>query len=102
MRAMTKSAVLLAREALSVGRKALSRYSSRFSRRNYTQAQFFALLVLKQILSEASRSVLPSRIALQFTPLRAETCGCAHPRLRASHGRKPEAPSGPGRSPGWM
>lgn len=50
MRAMTKSAVRLAREALAVGEQALPRYSARTSRHDYTQAQLFALLVLKQFL----------------------------------------------------
>lgn len=50
MRAMTKSAVRLAREALVVGEQALPRYSARTSRHDYTQAQLFALLVLKQFL----------------------------------------------------
>lgn len=47
-RAMTKSAVRLAREALAVGEKALPRYSARTYPHDYTQAQLFALLVLKQ------------------------------------------------------
>ena len=50
MRAMTKSAVRLAREALAVGEQALPRYSARTSRHDYTQAQLFALLVVKQFL----------------------------------------------------
>ena len=50
MRAMTSSAVRLAREALAVGRAALPRYSCRQSRHDFTQAQLFALLVLRQEL----------------------------------------------------
>lgn len=50
MRAMTKSAVRFAREALVVGQRSLAPYSSRFSRHNYTQPQLFAPLVLKHFL----------------------------------------------------
>ena len=58
MRSMTKSAVRLAREALAVGRTALPAYSSRFSRHDYTQAQLFALLVLKQFLKTDYRGLV--------------------------------------------
>ena len=50
MRAMTKSAVALAREALAVGRRALPTYSSPRSRRDFTQPQLFALLAVRQAL----------------------------------------------------
>jgi hypothetical protein len=49
-RAMTKSAVQLAQEALAVGQRALPRYSGPRSRHDYTQPQLFALLVVKQML----------------------------------------------------
>ena len=58
MRAMTKSAVRLAREALAVGERALPRYSARTSRHDYTQAQLFALLVLKQFFRTDYRGVV--------------------------------------------
>ena len=58
MRAMTRSAVRLAREALAVGQQALPQYSSRFSRHDYTQPQFFALLVLKQFLRTDYRGLV--------------------------------------------
>ena len=48
MRAMSKSAVRVAREALAVGRMALPPYASRYSQHTYTQPQLFALLALKQ------------------------------------------------------
>jgi hypothetical protein len=57
VRAMTKSAVRLAREALAVGRVALPAYSSRFSRHDYTQPQLFALLALKQFLKTDYRGL---------------------------------------------
>jgi hypothetical protein len=58
MRAMTKSAVRLAREALAVGERALPPYSARTSRHDYTQAQLFALLALKQFLRTDYRGVV--------------------------------------------
>jgi len=58
MRTMSKSALCVAREALAVGRAALPAYGSRFSRRDYTQPQLFALLVLKQFLRVDYRGVV--------------------------------------------
>ena len=58
MRAMTKSAVQVAREAVAVGKQALPPYSSRFSRHDYTQPQLFALLVLKQFLRTDYRGLV--------------------------------------------
>ena len=47
---MTRSALRVAREALAAGAAALPSYGSRFSRRDYTQPQLFALLVVRQFL----------------------------------------------------
>ena len=58
MRAMTKSAVRLARTALAVGEEALPRYAARTSRHDYTQAQLFALLVVKHFLRTDYRGVV--------------------------------------------
>jgi len=58
MRAMTKSAVRLAREALTIGRAALPSFSSRFSRHDFTQPQLFALLLLRQFLRTDYRGVV--------------------------------------------
>ena len=58
MRAMTKSAVRLAREALAVGRAALPAYASRFSKHDFTQPQLFAMLVLRQFLKTDYRGVV--------------------------------------------
>jgi hypothetical protein len=58
MRRMSKSAVRVAREALLAGRAALPEYGSRFSRRDYTQPQLFALLVLRQFLRTDYRGVV--------------------------------------------
>ena len=43
---MTKSSLDLACEALAVASSALPAYASRFSRKDFTQAQLFAILVL--------------------------------------------------------
>jgi hypothetical protein len=58
MRRMSKSAVGVAREALAAGRAALPEYGSRFSRRDYTQPQLFALLALRQFLRTDYRGVV--------------------------------------------
>ena len=55
---MTKSPVALAREALKVGQGGLARYSSRFSRRDFTQPQLFAILVLRQFFKTDYRGVV--------------------------------------------
>lgn len=57
MRSTTKSAVVLAREALAAAERALPRYSSRFSRREYTQHQHFAILVVRQFLRMDYRGI---------------------------------------------
>ncbi len=58
MRAMTKSAVALAREALAVGQRALPPYSCARSRHDFTQPQLFALLTLRQMLHLDYRGVV--------------------------------------------
>lgn len=45
---MTKSSLRLARRALSVARAALPLYASRFSRKDFTLHQLFAILVLRK------------------------------------------------------
>ncbi len=56
-RRMTKSPLRLARTALATARRALPAYSSRFSRRDYTQHQLFALLVLREFLKQDYRGL---------------------------------------------
>ena len=68
MRAMTKSAVALAREALAVGERTLPRYASQFSPHRYTQAQLFALLTLKQFLRVDYRGLVT--LVAEWTELR--------------------------------
>lgn len=55
---MTKSPVRLAREALKAAQKALPRYSNRFSRRDFTQAQLFAILALRQFFKTDYRGIV--------------------------------------------
>jgi hypothetical protein len=49
-RCMTRSPLSLARTALAVAAQALPAYSSKFSRKDFTQHQLFALLVLREFL----------------------------------------------------
>lgn len=49
-RKSTRSPLVLAREALEVGTQALPPYSSARSKHIFTQAQLFAILVLRQFL----------------------------------------------------
>lgn len=55
---MTKSPIALVREALAVGNQALPTYASRFSRKDFTQPQLFAILVLKHFLKIDYRGVV--------------------------------------------
>jgi hypothetical protein len=55
---MTKSPVRLAREALTVAERALPAYSNPFSRRDFTQAQLFAILALRQFFKTDYRGIV--------------------------------------------
>lgn len=68
MRSMTKSPLQLAREALEVGQEGLAPYSSKFSRRDFVQAQLFAILVLRQFFQADYRKI--RQIALEWSDLR--------------------------------
>jgi Transposase domain (DUF772) len=54
---MTKSPLALARAALAAAAEALPRYSSKFSRKDFTQHQLFALLVLREFLKTDYRGL---------------------------------------------
>lgn len=58
MRSMTKSPLAVTCEALTVGEHALEKYSSPYSRHDFTQAQLFAILVLRQFLRADYRGVV--------------------------------------------
>jgi hypothetical protein len=55
---MSKSALRVARDALAAGEAALAPYSGRYSRRDHTRPQPFALLVLRQFLRTDYRGVV--------------------------------------------
>ena len=55
---MTKSPRSVAREALGLAREALPAYSSKYSRKDYTQHQLFAVLALKTFLKTDYRGVV--------------------------------------------
>src|SRR5436305_7964736 len=54
---MTKSPRAVAREALRLAKDALPAYSSRYSRKDFTQHQLFAVLALKTFLKTDYRGV---------------------------------------------
>jgi hypothetical protein len=105
MRAMTKSAVRLAREALTVGKAALPKYASRCSRHDFTQPQLFAHLVVRQFLRTDYRGVVAwlaeweelrragtAKGAALFDPLLCRTPTSSRGRKRASFAAR-SAPS---------
>jgi len=57
-RPMTKSPRAVAREALRLAQEALPAYSSKYSRKDYTQHQLFAVLALKTFLKTDYRGVV--------------------------------------------
>jgi len=57
-RSMTRSPKALARMALRVSRHALPAYSSKFSKKDFTQHQLFALLVLRQFFRTDYRGIV--------------------------------------------
>ncbi len=67
---MTKSPRAVAREALRVAQEALPAYSSKFSRRDFTQHQLFALMVLKTFLKTDYRGL--TQMLLDFGELRQD------------------------------
>jgi hypothetical protein len=54
---MTKSALALAREALAAAGASLPPYSSKYSRKDFTQHQLFAALALREFLRTDYRGV---------------------------------------------
>lgn len=67
---MTKSPRVVAREALHLARETLPAYASKFSRRNYTQHQLFALLALKTFFKTDYRGL--TQMLADFAELRAD------------------------------
>lgn len=54
---MTKSALAVARQALDAARAVLPAYSSKFSKRTYTQHQLVAALAVRQFLRTDYRGI---------------------------------------------
>jgi hypothetical protein len=69
-RPMTKSPRAVAREALRLAQETLPAYSSKFSRKDFTQHQLFALLALKTFLKTDYRGV--AQVLADFAELRED------------------------------
>ena len=67
---MTKSPRAVAREALQLAREALPAYSCKFSRKDFTQHQLFALLALKTFFKTDYRGLVA--LLQDFAELRAD------------------------------
>ena len=57
-RVATRSPVALARTALHVARQAIPAYSSKFSKKDFTQHQLLAILAVEQFLKTDDRGVV--------------------------------------------
>jgi hypothetical protein len=67
---MTKSPRAVAREALRLAQEALPAYSSKFSRKDFTQHQLFACLALKTFFKTDYRGL--TQLLRDFAELRTE------------------------------
>ncbi len=67
---MTKSPRAVAREALRLARETLPAYSSKFSRKDFTQHQLFALLALKTFFKTDYRGMV--QLLKDFAELRQD------------------------------
>ena len=67
---MTKSPRAVAREALRLARQTLPAYASKYSRKDYTQHQLFALLALKTFFKTDYRGVV--QMLADFAELRQD------------------------------
>lgn len=67
---MTKSPRAVAREALRLARESLPAYSSKYSRKDFTQHQLFAALALKQFLKLDYRGI--EAFLTDFAEIRAD------------------------------
>ena len=67
-RVMTKSPRAVAQEALRLARDAMPAYSSKFSRKDFTQHQLFALLALKTFFKTDYRGLI--QLLTDFRELR--------------------------------
>jgi hypothetical protein len=67
---MTKSPRAVAKEALRLAQESLPAYSSKFSRKDYTQHQLFALLTLKTFFKTDYRGL--AQLLVDFPELRED------------------------------
>ena len=104
---MTKSPRAVARSALRLAREALPAYSSKFSRKDYTQHQLFAVLALKTFFKTDYRGVaamlqdfpeLRQDLGLEEVPHYSTLCYAARRLLKK--GSSSCSSSGPPRAPG--
>lgn len=58
LRRATRSPVALVRKALAVSSRAMPAYASRYSKRDFTQHQLFAVLVLEQFFRTDDRGMV--------------------------------------------
>ena len=68
MPSLTQSPLQLAHEAYCLAKRELVPYSNKFSRQDFTQAQHFALLVLKRFFKVSFRKTM--RIVSEWSDLR--------------------------------
>jgi len=68
MRSMTKSPKAVAQEAYLLGQAGLDPYSCKYSPHRFTQAQLFAILVLKQFFKTDFRGII--QMLQDFSELR--------------------------------
>jgi hypothetical protein len=103
---MTKSPRAVAREALRLAQEALPAYSSKFSRKDFTQPQLFALLALKTFFKTDYRGVvawlddfpaLRADLGLDKVPHYSTLCYAAGRLLKK--GRSSASSFGPPRAP---
>lgn len=67
-RVSTRSPVALARKALQVARQAIPAYSSKYSKRDFTQHQLLAILALQQFFKTDDRGIVA--LLADFSDLR--------------------------------
>ena len=79
---MTKSPRAVAQEAPRLAREVLPAYSSKFSRKDFTQHQLFAALALKTFFKTDYRGVV--RLLADFAELREDLGLAAAPTTRPS------------------
>src|SRR3954454_19148012 len=104
-RTMTKSPRAVAQEALALAQGALPAYASKFSRKDFTQHQLFAILALKTFLKTDYRGVaehlkdcsdLRRDLGLDEVPHYSTLCYAAR---RIKKGRRCCSSSAPPRAP---